>query len=124
MLLWINFTSAQNKHVQVTAYDGIVVGGYVNNGSFLNFTGPNINAVYKNSKFIIGMLPSLRFKEDSGVTKNAFATPNLGVGFTHSYKAFAIQMPLYYNPKTPIADGRWHLGIGLGLRISECPKSN
>jgi hypothetical protein len=55
---------AQEDKVKIALYDGIFIGGYVDNGAFLNFTGPNINATYKNSKFILGMLPSLRFKED------------------------------------------------------------
>ncbi len=113
---------AQEDKVNFALYDGILVGGYVDNGAFLNFTGPNINATYKNSKFILGMLPSLRFKEDKGTPKNAFVTPNLGVGFTYSYKIWAIQMPLYYNAKTAIENGKWHIGLGIGLRISELNK--
>jgi len=115
---------AQEDKVKLALYDGIFVGGYVDNGAFFNFTGPNINAKYKNSKFILGMLPSLRFKEDKGTTKNAFITPNLGVGFTYSYKMLAIQMPLYYNAKTATDNGRWHIGLGIGLRLNELNKKN
>lgn len=110
---------AQEGKVNFALYDGIFIGGYVDNGAFLNFTGPNINATFKNSKFILGMLPSLRFKEDKGTPKNAFVTPNLGVGFTYSYKFWAIQIPLYYNAKTATDNGSWNIGLGIGLRLNE-----
>ena len=113
---------AQENKVSFALHDGIFIGGYVDKGAFLNFTGPNINATYKNSKFILGMLPSLRFKEDKGTPKNAFITPNLGVGFTYSYKMWAIQMPLYYNAKTATDNGSWHIGLGIGLRLNEFNK--
>ncbi len=109
---------AQNEKVNFTFYDGIVVGGYVDEGGYLNFTGPNINVTYGKSKFLFGMMPSLRFKEDKSTPKNAFLTPSLGFGLTYSYKALAFQIPLYYNPKTATADGKWHVGLGLGLRIN------
>jgi hypothetical protein len=115
-------TFAQEDKVSFALYDGIFIGGYVDNGAFLNFTGPNINATYKNSKFILGMLPSLRFKEDKGMPKNAFVTPNLGVGFTYSYKMWAVQLPLYYNAKTATLNGQWHVGLGIGLRLNELNK--
>lgn len=115
-------TFAQEDKVSFALYDGIFIGGYVDNGAFLNFTGPNINATYKNSKFILGMLPSLRFKEDKGTPKNAFVTPNLGIGFTYSYKIWAVQIPLYYNAKTATQNGQWHVGLGVGLRWNELNK--
>lgn len=115
-------TFAQEDKVSFALYDGIFIGGYVDNGAFLNFTGPNINATYKNSKFILGMLPSLRFKEDKGTPKNAFVTPNLGIGFTYSYKMWAVQLPLYYNAKTATQNGQWHIGLGIGLRLNEFNK--
>ncbi|MBX2900936.1 MAG: hypothetical protein KF775_14890 [Cyclobacteriaceae bacterium] len=115
-------TFAQEDKVSFALYDGIFIGGYVDNGAFLNFTGPNINATYKNSKFILGMLPSLRFKEDKGTPKNAFVTPNLGIGFTCSYKMWAVQLPLYYNAKTATQNGQWNIGLGIGLRLNEFNK--
>jgi len=123
-MLSISTTSifAQKEKVKFALYDGIFIGGYMDNGAFLNFTGPNINATLKNSKFILGMLPSLRFKEDKGTPKNAFVTPNLGVGFTYSYNVRAIQLPLYYNAKTATDNGRWHIGLGIGLRLNEFNK--
>lgn len=111
--------SSQNENIHFSIYDGVIAIGYVNQGGFLNFTGPNINLKRKNSKFILGMLPSLRFKDDSSTPKNAFVTPNLGVGFTYSYKMWAIQLPLYYNSKTATNNGQWHIGLGVGLRLNE-----
>lgn len=88
---------AQSDKVKFSAFDGYVIAGYVDNGKFINFTGPNIKYSIKESKFVIGMLPSLRFKKDNGLTENSFITPNLGVGLTYSYKVWALQLPLYYN---------------------------
>ena len=122
MSLFTTLVFAQENKVSFALYDGIFIGGYVDNGAFLNFTGPNINAAYKNSKFILGMLPSLRFKEDKGTPENAFVTPNLGIGFTYSYKMWAFQLPLYYNAKTATQNGQWHIGLGIGLRLNEFNK--
>ena len=122
--LFISFTAwAQDSTVRFTLYDGFVMAGYVDGGGFINFTGPNINATYKNSKFVLGMLPSLRFKQDQGTPRNAFITPNLGVGLTYSYKWYAVQVPFYYNPKTATENGQWHIGIGIGVRLSAFNKS-
>jgi hypothetical protein len=115
-------TFAQQEKINITFYDGIFIGGYVDNGAFLNFTGPNISLKHENSKFILGMLPSLRFKEDLGTPKNSFITPNLGFGLTYSYKIWAIQIPFYYNTKTATANGEWNIGIGVGLRLNELNK--
>jgi len=109
---------AQEAKPKLAFYEGIIVAGYVNGGGFLNFTGPNIQVSYGHSKFLLGMMPSLRFKEDTGTPKNAFVTPSLGFGITYSYKALALQVPVYYNAKTATTDGSWHVGAGLGLRIA------
>ncbi|MCH7403442.1 hypothetical protein ACFOUP_04585 [Belliella kenyensis] len=123
ILLLVSFpTFSQNLRTESALYDGIGIIGYVDQGAFINFTGPNINSTYKNSKFILGMLPSLRFKKDRNIPRNTFVTPNLGVGFTYSYKMAAIQVPLYYNPKTATHNGEWNIGIGLGLRIEKWSK--
>ncbi|MET3538299.1 hypothetical protein [Chryseobacterium limigenitum] len=51
------------------------------------FTDPNISSIHKNNKFILGMLPSLRIKNDkSPGTKNSAITPNLGAGLTVIYR--------------------------------------
>jgi hypothetical protein len=104
--------------VQTASHDGIVVLGYVDQGAYLNFTGPNIHSTSGHSKFILGMLPSLRIKADEGFTRNPLVTPSLGIGFTYAYKALALQLPLYFNPKTITQNGRWHLGLGLGVRLN------
>jgi hypothetical protein len=104
--------------VRAAAYDGILAGGFVDGGGFTNFTGPNINMSYGHSKYILSALPSLRYKKDNSEPRNAFVTPNLGIGFTYSYKLFAIQIPLFYNPKTATENGSWHVGIGLGMRLN------
>ncbi len=110
---------AQEPKVKISAYDGILILGYVDNGAYLNCTGPNINVTHGSSKFIFGMLPSLRFKKDNKTPKNSFVTPNLGIGFTYSYKIWAIQLPLYYNSKTATENGNWQIGFGLGMRLNE-----
>lgn len=111
---------AQSEPImQFSAYDGYAVAGYVDDGAFINFIGPNINYEYNESKFVLSMLPSLRFKQDQGVTQNSFVTPNLGIGFTYSYKIWAVQIPFYYNSKTATANGQWHVGFGMGLRLDK-----
>lgn len=113
--------TADTASIQVkpkfSSYDGAVIVGYVDNGGFLNFTGPNLNVSFKKHKFILGMLPSLRFKEDKSIIKNSFVMPGLGVGLTYCYSKFVIQVPLYYNSKTSINNGHWNVGIGLGIRL-------
>ena len=112
-------TNDQPK-VRVAIFDGVITGGYVDGGGYLNFTGPNINLKYKSSKFILGMLPSLRFKQDeSKPTKNSLVTPNLGVGLTYCYNHFAIQVPLYYNTKTTTKNGAWVIGVGIGYSFKK-----
>ncbi len=109
---------AQDTKVNVAVYDGIIIAGYVDHGGFSNFMGPNVNLTYKQSKFLIGALPSLRYKTDHATPKNSFVTPNLGLGFTYTYKNFALQIPFYYNAKTATANGVWNAGIGLGFRLN------
>jgi hypothetical protein len=113
---------AQVVKVKPVVFDGSINVGYVNNGGYINFSGPGISGTYKNSKFLFGMLPSLRYKVDNGPTKNASIFPNLGVGFTYSYKYLSFQLPFYYNPKTTTSDGSWHLGFGVGFLINALNK--
>ena len=110
--------SSYGQQFNASVGDGIAVVGYVDKGAYLNFTGPNVNFKSGNNKFILGMLPSLRFKEDKGEAKNSFITPNLGVGLTYSYKALAFQLPFYYNPKTMIENGQWVIGFGMGVNFN------
>ena len=97
--------------------DGIVAAGYVDHGAYLNFTGPNVSYTRGKSKLIFGMLPSLRFKLDTGTTKNSPIFPSLGVGLSYAYKHFVVQVPLYYNAKTSKTNGKWNVGVGLGYRF-------
>jgi len=103
--------------VAVNPFDGIMVMGYVDNGAFLNFTGPNLSFSKGKSKLMFGMLPSLRYKEDHSTIKNAPLTPNLGMGMTFCYKKIVLQVPLYYNAKTATANGEWNVGVGIGFRL-------
>ncbi|WP_341906557.1 hypothetical protein [Fluviicola taffensis] len=103
--------------IKFNPFDGVIVAGYVDNGAFVNFTGPSVSLTIKNSKILLGMLPSLRYKEDHGIFKNSPITPNLGCGLTYCYKKIAVQVPLYYNAKTATANGRWNIGIGVGMRL-------
>jgi hypothetical protein len=114
--------SAQDSKVNPALYDGLINAGYVDNGFFLNLGGPNLNLSFPNSKILVGMFPSLRFKEDKGIPKNSFVTPALGLGVTYLYKSVALHLPLYYNAKTPKENGKWNLGIGLGFKISSLNK--
>lgn len=119
LILVIVFTShAQEPKVKLSPFEGYLIAGYVDEGAFLNLTGPNVSFTVKQSKFCIGMLPSLRFKEDQGTPKNAFVTPNLGFGLTYNYKWFAVQVPCYYNAKTATKNGQWNIGIGVGVRLN------
>jgi hypothetical protein len=112
--------SAQDKKIQATAWDGVAVAGYVDDGGFVNFGGPSIKWIQKPYSIGFGMLPSLRFKEDKTAApgkKNATLTPSLGFGFNFSVKHFVLQVPLYYNPKTATADGVWNTGVGIGYKF-------
>jgi len=109
------FPQEGGSTIKASFFDGIAVAGYVDHGAFINFTGPNISFKSKNLKLILGMLPSLRIKEDrSEGTKNSAITPNLGAGLTAVYKKFALQLPIYYNTKTATQNGTWKIGIGIG----------
>jgi hypothetical protein len=108
--------NAQQKP-QAQIIEGVIVAGYVDNGAYLNFTGPNISWQKGQSKVILGMLPSLRYKVDQGATVNARIYPALGAGLSYSYQRFVFQVPLYYNPKTATANGNWQIGCGLGIKL-------
>ncbi len=112
------FSQEKDSKLNVSFLDGIAVTGYVDHGAFLNFTGPNINFTYKNTKLMIGMLPSLRIKKDqSSGTKNSTIMPTLGIGFAVVYKKIALQIPFYYNTKTSTDNGSWKVGLGIGYKF-------
>lgn len=101
-------------------WDGVIVAGYVDNGAYLNFSGPNIKYTRKPVVLALGMLPGLRIKEDKvaeGSPANSTITPSLGLGLTASYKHLAVQIPVYYTNKTAAKDGKWHPGFGLGYKF-------
>jgi hypothetical protein len=127
LIMLITFSTsllAQTDKVKPVLFDGVINVGYINNGGFLNFTGPGLSATYKNSKFLLGMLPSLRYKVDDDSPRNASIYPNLGFGLTYSYKYLSLQIPMYYNTKTTTEDGSWHVGFGIGYRIAGLNKKN
>lgn len=108
---------AQAK-VESTVFDGLAVVGFVDEGGFLNFTGPNLKVSRGHTAFTLGMLPSLRLKKDRGTTKNTLVYPTLGFGLTCLHKNWAFQLPLYYNPKTGTQNGTWVAGFGLGFKFN------
>ncbi len=107
----------QEKTVQAVVFDGIAVAGYVDRGGYVNFTGPNVNMVSGHHKVVLGMMPSLRIKQEHSEPRNALVTPSLGCGVTWCYRRLAVQLPLYYNARTAMANGRWNVGVGLGVRL-------
>lgn len=116
-------TKAQTFRTETTLYDGFVMVGWLPNGGFLNFTGPNFNFTFGRQKLVIGMLPSLRYlRDEGGPTRNAPIIPNLGTGITYAYDWAAVQMAFYYDNKTAAENGKWLLGFGLGLRLNHFNK--
>lgn len=107
----------QEKAVQAVVFDGIAVAGYVDQGGYMNFTGPNVNMVRGHHKVVLGMMPSLRIKQERSEPHNPLVTPTLGCGVTWCYRRFAVQLPLYYNARTATANGRWNMGAGIGVRL-------
>jgi hypothetical protein len=124
LILFSTVLMAQVEKVKPVIFDGVVHVGYVNNGGYINFSGPSLGISHKNSKFTFGMLPSLRFKKDNSKIKNAVVFPTLGLGLTYGYKFWSFQLPLYYNPKTATSNGSWHLGFGIGYRINGFTKKS
>lgn len=109
------FSQETDAKIKASLFDGIVAAGYADHGAFINFTGPNVSLKSKDVKLLLGMLPSLRIKEDpSEGTKNSPIMPTLGAGLTVVYKKIALQIPLYYNAKTSTQNGTWKMGAGLG----------
>lgn len=104
----------------VVGWDGMVIGGYVNNGGFVNFGGPTVKLIRKPFSFGFGILPTMRIKEDDvpkGSPKNSVIMPTAGFGFTIVYKHVAFQVPFYYNAKTATKSGKWNPGIGIGYKF-------
>ena len=117
---WANAQDAVSKKTSVIAWDGMIVAGYVDKGSYVNFGGPSIKFNKKPWSFGFGILPTMRIKEDKvakGVTKNSAITPTAGFGFTFAYRHLVLQVPFYYNAKTAASNGKWNPGAGLGFKF-------
>lgn len=114
---------AQNSGAEKTsfvAWDGMVIGGYVDKGGYINFGGPSLKFIRKPWSIAIGVLPTLRIKEDKvakGAMKNSSVMPTAGFGITVAYKHLVLQVPFYYNAKTSVANGKWNPGIGIGYKL-------
>lgn len=119
LALTMQFSSAKSQ-TKAVLFEGIIVTGYVDHGGYLNCTGPSIKMIKKPYTFFLGLLPSLKIKEDkavSGVTRNSVLTPFLGFGFTAAFRHLAVQLPVYYTNKTATQDGKWKMGVGLGYKF-------
>src|SRR5690554_2520130 len=125
IFVWILFfiptllVKAQTNETKATLIEGIVVAGYADDGGYINLVGPAIKFTNKPLVVLVGLLPSLKFKEDKSVSgpKNALVMPTLGFGVTAAYKHLAIQVPLFYNNKTASNDGKWNVGFGVGYKF-------
>lgn len=113
----IQAQTTPKKSVSFVLWDGMVVAGYVDEGGFLHFGGPTVKLVTESWSIGVGVLPSLRFKDDKNLIRNTFVTPALGAGLTFIYKHFVVQLPLYYNPKTAVDNGMWNVGFGIGYKF-------
>ncbi|MCH5598550.1 hypothetical protein [Niabella ginsengisoli] len=116
----VNAQNDNSAKIKPALWDGMIIAGYADKGAFVNFGGPCIKYAKKPCVIALGMLPSLRIKEDKvaeGAKKNSTLTPSLGAGICFAYKHLALQVPVYYNAKTTSSDGRWAVGIGAGYKF-------
>lgn len=110
----------QEAGVKASVFEGILVGGYTDQGAYLNCTGPAVKYQLKSFSVLFGLLPTLKFKKEQtalGAPKNSVMTPTLGFGITAIFRHFAIQLPAFYSPKTNVDNGKWKPGIGFGYRF-------
>ncbi|MGX5690963.1 hypothetical protein [Arcticibacter tournemirensis] len=118
--LQIRAQAPKDTGAKPVLFDGLFVAGYVDNGAYVNCTGPSIKFTKRPVSVLLGLLPGLRIKEDKvpeGAPKNSVVTPSLGFGLTAAYKHLAIQLPFYYTNKTTTKDGKWNPGIGIGYKF-------
>jgi hypothetical protein len=120
-LCMLNFKGkAQTTQIKPTLFEGVVALSYIDHGAAINCTGPAIKYTSKPFSLLIGLLPSLKIKEDKSpgnAPKNAIIMPSLGCGVTAIYKHIALQMPMLYTAKTSTKDGKWNVGVGLGYKF-------
>ncbi len=119
LFLWCFFAQAQEeKKVSAKLFEGTVVAGYVDKGAYLNCTGPAVKWTKPTYSILLGLLPSIKIKEDSSPVKNSTFTPTLGFGATVTVlKHLALQIPTFYTPKTATTNGKWKLGVGIGYKL-------
>ncbi|KGE15092.1 hypothetical protein [Sphingobacterium deserti] len=111
---------AQNATIKGSLFDGTVVAGYVDKGAYINCTGPAVKYSRSGASILLGLLPSLKIKEDNvaeGSPRNALITPTLGFGITACIGHFALQLPAFYAAKTATTNGKWNLGVGIGYKF-------
>lgn len=112
--------SGQDERISAGLWAGTIVAGYVDHGGYINCVGPNIRYGYRHWSVAVGLLPSIRVKKDrvrQGETRNAMFMPSLGTGATLGWRKCVLQVPLFYQPKTSSAHGRWHVGFGVGWQL-------
>ncbi|MCT1530851.1 MULTISPECIES: hypothetical protein [Sphingobacterium] len=108
----------QDKKLSTTLFEGTIVAGYIDKGAYINCTGPAVKFTKPTYSVLLGLLPSIKIKEDRATVKNSIFTPTLGFGATIIVsKKFAIQIPTFYTPKTATTDGKWKLGAGIGYKL-------
>lgn len=111
---------AQNATIKGSLFDGTVVAGYVDKGAYINCTGPAVKYSRSGASILLGLLPTLKIKEDkveAGKPKNTWVTPTLGFGITACIGHFALQLPAFYAAKTATTNGKWNLGAGIGYKF-------
>jgi len=67
----IKAQTQKETKVKPVLFDGFLVTGYVDNGAYINCTGPGVRFTKKPVSVLLGFLPGLRIKEDKvpeGVT--------------------------------------------------------
>lgn len=120
-LIFLCFFLAQaqeEKKVSIQLFQGTVVAGYVDEGAYINCTGPSIKYSKGGKQILLGLLPSIKIKQDRSTVKNSTFMPSLGFGATATFfRKFAVQIPAFYVPKTASANGSWKLGVGIGYTL-------
>lgn len=118
LCLCVLSAKGQEKTVSAKLFEGIIVAGYVDDGAYINCTGPAVKWSKPTYSILLGLLPSIKIKEDRAAVKNSTFTPTLGFGATVIVlKRIAIQIPTFYTPKTATTNGQWKLGAGIGYKF-------